>query len=197
MTGFVRRSINGGESWRAAFYPMSGERLAAVGVAAGSGVLWIVSDEAAWVSPDAGSSWTRTGIVPMGAVKDAVFADSSLGWLVSSAGIVQRLERNPLLSTRPPQARPSAGLSISGIYPQPASGEEAAVSVEYVVGRARPIRLSVFNSAGVEVAVLESGARGPGRYHAVFDRAGLPSGVYFISLASGTDQVVRRMMLTR
>ncbi len=194
MTGFVRRSINGGRNWRSAFYPMSGQRNVAVQTFAGSDVIWIVSDEAAWVSPDAGSSWKTTGLVAGGPLQDAVFADSATGWVVSTSGIVQKLTANPLLSATAPSRLPE-GVRIAGVHPQPVRGGDAVVTV--VLDHRRHITLELYNSAGMQVLQISDGEVAEGESQFAFSTGHLPNGAYFLALRSGTESVFRRMMITR
>mgnify|MGYP000350868799 CR=1 FL=1 len=197
LTGYVRRTVNGGVSWRSAFYTMSGNRNIAVQTFDGGEAVWIVGDDGAWASPDAGASWTRTQMVDAGPLKDAVFADSSSGWAVTASGIVQQLVVNPLLSADDrAQPRPSA-LRINTLYPHPVVAGDDAVRVSFMLDRHRPVTLEVFNSAGVRVAALLDTALPAGRHQTQFSTANLISGAYFVVLRSGTDSVVRRMILTR
>ena len=197
MTGYVRRTVNGGESWRSAFYPMSGQRNVAVRTFDGGESVWIVGDGGAWASPDAGASWTRTQMVDVGPLKDAVFADSSTGWAVTAAGIVQKLVVNPLLSAEDRFAPHPSAMRIDALYPHPVAAGDDAVRVSFTLDRQRAVLLEVFNSAGVRVATLLDTALPPGLHQAHFSTAKLISGAYFVVLRSGTDSVVRRMILTR
>lgn len=194
MTGFVRRSINGGRNWRSAFYPMSGKRNIAVQTFPGSSVLWIVGDEGAWVSPDAGTSWKNTGLVHGGRLQDAVYADSATGWVVSKSGIVQKLTSNPLLSASAPARLPS-GIRITAVHPQPVRNGEAVVTL--MLDRRRHITLDLYNSAGKEVLHIAEGEYAEGANQFVLSARHLPAGAYFLSLRAGTDSVFRRMMITR
>ncbi|MCB2205168.1 T9SS type A sorting domain-containing protein [bacterium] len=197
LTGFVRRSINGGVNWRSAFYPMGGERLAAVSAVQGSQVVWIISDDGAWVTPDAGSNWTKTVSIACGPVQDAVFADSATGWIVSKSGIVQKLVANPLLDVSDlPEGIPG-DLRITGIFPNPAAASDPRVHVRYATDRSATVTLALYNSAGNRVRQHPARTVHAGIHQAVFNTAGLPSGAYFVSLTSGTAQVTRRMMITQ
>ena len=50
-----------------------------------------------------------------------------------------------------------------------------------------PVRLTVFNALGEEVAMLLDGFRVAGGHSVVFDAAGLPGGVYFCRM-QGTER---------
>ncbi|MBI5214484.1 MAG: T9SS type A sorting domain-containing protein [Ignavibacteriae bacterium] len=59
------------------------------------------------------------------------------------------------------------------------------------------VRLSVFNTLGVEVAALIDGVESAGYKSLEFDASSLPSGVYFYRLQAGTFTDVKKMLLTR
>ncbi len=59
-----------------------------------------------------------------------------------------------------------------------------ATSIEYSLGRATSLRLSVYNVVGQEVAVLVNGQQAAGRHTALLDGAGLASGLYIARLAA-------------
>ncbi len=193
VTGFVRRSINGGESWRAAFYPMSGSRNADVQSFDGSDVVWIVNDESAWVSGDLGTSWKKTVLAPSGSVQDAVFADTLTGWVVSKSGIVQALRGNPLLAVSVPGSLPQSML-LQAAWPNPAA---SIVMLPFTLSRRETVMLRVYNSAGIEIAVPLHGTVSAGEHAVAFDTSQLPGGVYFYTLQSGTETLSRRFIRMR
>ncbi|MBN1448964.1 MAG: T9SS type A sorting domain-containing protein [Bacteroidetes bacterium] len=197
MTGNVRRSVDGGRSWRSAFFPMSGKRNVAVQTFPNSASVWIVGDDGAWVSPDAGASWTHTKMVDLGSLQDAVFADSATGWVVTPAGMVQKLVANPLLSVEDRRPAAAAGMWIDGVYPNPAPATVGTVRISFRLDRRRPVRLEVYNSAGVRIAQLVDANLPAGTHETELSAGNFVSGAYFVALHSGTDTVIRRMILAR
>lgn len=60
------------------------------------------------------------------------------------------------------------------------------------------VKLVVYDMLGREVAVLANGQKAPGEYFAVFDAAGLATGVYFYQLrVDGTSVNTKRMILLK
>jgi hypothetical protein len=57
--------------------------------------------------------------------------------------------------------------------------------------------LAVYDLLGQEVAVLVDENQGPGAYQVRFDATGLPSGVYFYRLQSGSLTQTKKMLLVR
>lgn len=200
VSGMVRRSVNGGESWRAAFYPMNGRRNADVQAFPGSAIVWVFNDEDAWFSGDLGGSWKRTALAPAGAMKDAVFLDSLTGWAVSASGIVQRLRINPLLSASSPAAGLPASAELEEAWPNPVSGGlpgGGLVMLPFTLPGEADVTLRVHNSAGMEIAVPFRGRTPAGRRVVPFDAAELPTGIYFFSLETATSVQTRRFILLR
>ena len=79
------------------------------------------------------------------------------------------------------------------VSPNPVRG---TATVRFEVGAPGPIRLSVFDALGREVAVVsESPAAGPDRV--AFDASGLPAGVYVARLAAGGRVASRPFVVVR
>ena len=81
-----------------------------------------------------------------------------------------------------------------GGYPNPFAGEAL---IHYRITRDTPVRLTVHNALGQEVAVLDDGARPAGRYSVRFDAAGMPEGFYHCRLVAGKTVRTSTIMLLR
>ncbi|MBR9978262.1 MAG: hypothetical protein KFH87_09255 [Bacteroidetes bacterium] len=193
-TGMVRRSINGGQTWRAAFYPMNSRRNVSVQTFPGSNIVWIINDEEGWVSGDLGTTWTKTALAPAGAMQGAVFADSITGWAVSKSGIVQQLRANPLLSASRVSDLPES-MRLDPAWPNPVT--DGVVMLPFALARSETIVLRVFNSAGVEIATPVNGVVSAGEHAIAFDTAALSAGVYYYTLRTGTKMAGKRFIRMR
>ena len=62
-----------------------------------------------------------------------------------------------------------------------------------------PVRvvLKVYNLLGQEVTTLVDGPHTPGRYRALFDTGGLPSGMYFYQIEMGDFRAIEKMVLLK
>ncbi len=88
------------------------------------------------------------------------------------------------------QVRPSAsGLRLSS-YPNPFV---SVATVSFAVAAAGPVRLSVHDMLGREVALLREGRVEPGSYSVPFSASGLPSGMYIARIQTG-QEVTQRLL---
>jgi len=79
-------------------------------------------------------------------------------------------------------------------YPNPFNPN---TTIEYAIPHAGFVTLKIYSTLGQEVATLVSEEHGAGRFHAVWDAAGFPSGVYFCRLSAGGYVETRKLVLTK
>ncbi len=77
-------------------------------------------------------------------------------------------------------------------YPNPFN---PGTKIDYRIAGPGYVTLKVYNLLGEEVATLVSGDQPAGFYTAVWNAAGLPTGVYFYRLTSGSSPVLSRKMV--
>jgi len=79
-------------------------------------------------------------------------------------------------------------------YPDPFT---AVTRIRYTLSSATHVRLTVFDALGRRIRTLVNDRQSAGSHGVTFDAGGLPGGVYFYRLTTGTFQKVRRMILAR
>ena len=79
-------------------------------------------------------------------------------------------------------------------YPNPFN---PSTTISYHVPVASEVRLTVHDTLGREVAVLAEGRKSPGNFEAIFNAAGLASGIYVYRLTAGTFIQTRKMNLVK
>ncbi len=119
---------------------------------------------AGFANPSANQNGPAAGVVGVDATGTAI--PSSGGPVATEGGTV------------------AAQLALLQTYPNPVSGQ---AGIAYTLPLAAPVRLSVADALGREVAVLVDGLADAGVHEAAFDAARLPAGLYIVRLASGAD----------
>lgn len=79
-------------------------------------------------------------------------------------------------------------------YPNPFNQK---TTISFNTAKAGAIRLVITDKLGKEVQVLMNGIFAAGSYKCEFNGGQLPSGIYFIRLNSGSQQAVKKMVLSR
>ena len=77
-------------------------------------------------------------------------------------------------------------------YPNPFNPE---TNIKFVLQKDSNVRLSVYNVAGQEVAVLVDEKKSPGIHQVKFDATSLTSGVYFYKLKTNQGVLTKKMLL--
>ncbi|PAP75047.1 T9SS type A sorting domain-containing protein [Rubrivirga marina] len=86
------------------------------------------------------------------------------------------------------------GPTFRAVYPNPAAH---TATVAFTLAGAGPVRLSVIDALGREVATLIDGVRPAGTHDAVVDVSGLPPGLYLTRLNADGEVVTRPMVVAR
>lgn len=69
--------------------------------------------------------------------------------------------------------------------------------ISFQIAATGPVKLSVLDLVGREVAVLVNEKKGSGIYEVTFDASGLASGVYLYRLQAGDFVQTRKMILLK
>ncbi len=84
--------------------------------------------------------------------------------------------------------------SLSQNYPNPFN---PATTIEYTIPEDGFVMLKVYNALGQEVTRLVNGNAKAGIHHVTFDASNLTSGVYFYSVQSNNETIVKKMMVLK
>ncbi len=87
-----------------------------------------------------------------------------------------------------------ASARLTDNYPNPFNPQ---TTIRFALTEAQPVRLSVYNMLGQQVAMLVEGTLEAGRHEARFDAGALPSGLYLARLSTPTGVQVRSMLLLK
>jgi hypothetical protein len=116
------------------------------------------------------------------------------GWYDgSNAGATWVFVRIPVGVTERDNVTPSTN-ALSQNYPNPFN---PSTTIKYELPKASHVTLTVFNTLGQQVALLQNGEQEAGYHEVKFDGAGLSSGVYFYRIQAGDFVQTRKLMLIR
>lgn len=88
--------------------------------------------------------------------------------------------------------------ALEAAYPNPFRAGTGAVTVQFRLAEAVPVRLVAYDVLGREVAVLVAADQAPGTYEVVWpEAAALPSGTYTLRLEAGSFVQTQRITLLR
>ena len=86
------------------------------------------------------------------------------------------------------------GYTLAQNYPNPFN---PVTNIQYELGAASKVRLTVYDVLGRQVATLVDGMQGAGQYRVNFNGADLASGLYLYRLETPVGTQVRTMMLLK
>ncbi|MCF6342255.1 MAG: T9SS type A sorting domain-containing protein [Bacteroidales bacterium] len=78
-------------------------------------------------------------------------------------------------------------------FPNPFSN---STTIEYTLHRASTVQISIFNSMGEQVGVIQK-EQSAGKQQVVWDAKGLPSGMYYFTVQAGKKSMHGKMMIVR
>jgi hypothetical protein len=92
------------------------------------------------------------------------------------------------------EAERPTSIQLNQNYPNPFN---PSTTIRFALPESAPVRLSVFNMIGQEVAVLVNGVQQAGVSTVTFDASNLSSGIYIYRLSNGVETVTRKMLLIK
>lgn len=84
--------------------------------------------------------------------------------------------------------------SLEQNYPNPFN---PVTTIEYTIPEAELVTIKIFNSNGEEITKIINQYKDAGSYRVNFNAGGLPSGIYFYRIESGSFSTVKKMILLR
>jgi hypothetical protein len=79
-------------------------------------------------------------------------------------------------------------------YPNPFN---PSTVISYSIAKAGNVTLKVYNMLGQEVATLVNGYQAANSYKVNFNASGLSSGVYMYKLSTGSNEIIKKMVLMK
>ncbi|HTR98624.1 MAG TPA: exo-alpha-sialidase [Bacteroidota bacterium] len=217
---FLRRSTDGGATWRPAVQVNTDETLREhffpwMTVDPSTGVVYVVfydrretagdaTDVYVARSTDGGATFTDARVSASSFIPDASVFFGDYTGIAARGGSVypvwMRMDAGSLSvwtapyteppAVVPPPSAPTA-YTLSQNYPNPFN---PSTTITYTVPAPAFVRLAVYDLLGRQVAVLAEGASPTGTYRAVFNASQLASGVYYCRLTAPGYAAERAML---
>jgi photosystem II stability/assembly factor-like uncharacterized protein len=141
---------------------------------------------------DAGRNWTALFTPDSTAMYDVVFTDAATGYMVGQAGTILKYTD---ATTGVGDA--SSSISHAALLPNQPNPFGLRTRLQFRVQRRAFVSLKVYDVVGREVATVVESELEPGDHWRDFDGAGLPAGVYYYRLSTGSYDETRKMTLIR
>jgi hypothetical protein len=191
-TGGVFLSTNNGSNW---IQKNNGLTNSAVNSLAVNGNnIYAGTDAGVYLSTDNGSNWIQknNGLIDT-LVTALAFNGTDIFIGTSKSGVWHR-SLSDITSISEKVTYSPACFTLSQNYPNPFN---PGTQISYSLPSASNVKLSVFNTMGQTVKVLENGYKNAGNYSVNFNASSLPSGIYFYKLDACQSTQTKKMMLLK
>ena len=143
---------------------------------------------------DGGTNWNSQLSGTSSFLYSVHFTDNNTGWAVGGHTILKTINGGvSFIEEKEINEIPAAYL-LSQNYPNPFN---PSTSIQYAVSSRQFVTLKIYDVLGNEVAILVNKEKPAGNYEVEFDATGLPSGIYFYTLRSGSFVETKKMVLMK
>lgn len=196
----IHKTTNGGETWETQDCEANSYYSGCFFKNSNSG--WVCTSESQsfgkiFFTEDGGNSWILQKAIEYTSLKSIFYLDDSTAWCVGGTGTILKATSEVMVSIGEIgsiQEKPSQGKGLHQNYPNPFSLE---TTLSYKLSNSGPVRLTVYNLLGEELAVLVDKTQAAGSYELLFDGSGLTSGIYYYRLSYEGGSSVKKMQVIR
>lgn len=186
----IFRTTNGGANWQGITNPSAGYQLPVAGFGPN---FWMVSKGSVFIhsTTNNGDSWNTYSSTPQ-FTDIACSRSGNRIWISATSQYVLKYTGD--VGVQQVSSSIPSEFSLSQNYPNPFNPE---TKFEFRIAEAEFVKLSIYNTAGMEVATLQNGPLKPGVYKAEWNASGYPSGVYFYTIDAGKYMETKKMILIK
>ena len=162
--------------------------------------VWCSNLNSLFYSADSGKSWIEHSFLfgPMQRIQHIKFVDNSIGWIAANGFILRTTNAGGVYTSIENELSLPNNFQLHQNYPNPFNPTTTIkYSIPAEMNRSVATKLKVYDLLGSEVAVLVNEEKAPGNYEVNFDGTGLPSGIYFYTIKSGSFNSSRKMILLK
>ena len=190
----ILRTTNGGETWTRQISDTTSWL---------SGVYFINTNNAIVVgengtilhTTNGGTNWISQSSGTWSNLESVHFVNENVGWVVGYYGTILKTTNGGVTFVEEHQIdeMPKEFL-LSQNYPNPFN---PSTKIQYQVSNISHVSLVVYDILGNEIETMVNEEKSPGKYETNWNAAGLPSGVYFYQLRTGSFVETKKMILLR
>ena len=152
------------------------------------------SDGGVFLSTDGGTSWTAASTGLMNTYVFSLAVSGSSLFAGTYGGGVWRRPLSEMTSVRPSLGELPAQFGLMQNYPNPFN---PSTTIRYGLPIRSDVTLTVFNTLGQQVALLQNGEQNAGYHEVRFNGSGLSSGVCPYRIQAGEFVQSRKLLLVR
>ncbi|MBN2414274.1 T9SS type A sorting domain-containing protein [bacterium] len=160
--------------------------------------VWVAGSNELYFSGDSGRTFVlQMEISPTGdgALNNVEFADSAHGFILCSRALYKTRNGGGIYTeVQSDELDLPRAFSLDQNYPNPFNGE---TRIPYTLSARANITMTIVDLRGRTVSVLEQGLKSAGRHEAVWNAAGVRSGVYLAQLRVGSEVRVRKVAVVK
>lgn len=197
-TGKIYKTTNSGSNWSetsisgaGALYTVCFPLDTLVGYAAGLlGKMYKTTN--------AGNNWypLTTGVTGNFKGMDFNFGSSTTGYAVGTTGVVLRTTNGggAFVEVAGNNTSVPENYALHQNYPNPFN---PVTQISFSIPKSEHVKITIYNTLGMETAVLLDEAKDAGTHSVSLDASGYPSGVYFYTITSGSFTATKKMILLK
>lgn len=146
---------------------------------------------------DSGATWHQLNFPDSKDIYDINFADDSTGWAVTEYGLIYNTTNGgekPVNAVNEENKSTSKNFYLSQNYPNPFN---PATTIKYTIPQESRVSIIIYNTLGQKIKELVNETKPTGSYQVTLDGTGLPSGIYFYRLTTGSFSQTKKLIFMK
>lgn len=142
---------------------------------------------------DGGISWSFQSSNVSNTLRSIDFTDVNTGYITGGGGIILKTTNGGITSVVPPNNFPLSD-NIYQNYPNPFN---SATVIKYDIAKSGEIQLYLTDLLGRKILILKNGFHKEGSFEELLDISNLSSGIYLITLKTGSVRISKKIIVLK
>lgn len=190
--GKVLKTTDGGENWSET--PIETPNLLSRVVIVSGSMAYISSRSSVFKTTNTGATWNAVKLPPIDLIFGISFLNENTGIVASIRSSILKTTTGGSVKIKQTGHYIPSNFVLYQNYPNPFN---PSTNIKFDIKSVSDVKLSIYNVAGKEVAVLVSQKLNAGSYSVTWNTAGYSSGVYFYRLQADGFSQSKRMVLIK